>query len=104
MGGISWHECVHPLASVGNISILVFLSYICVSSLAVLNVITGVFCQSAIEGAEADRDLVVQKHMAQKQEYVRILKGLFGEIDCDESNVITMEEFTAHLADEEARA
>merc|ERR1712187_783563 len=104
MGGLSWHDCVVPLATVSHSSIVVFLLYICVSSLAVLNVITGVFCQSAIEGAEADRDLVVQKHLAQKTEYVQNLKKLFHEIDSDESNVISMEEFAAHLSDEESRA
>merc|ERR1712151_856242 len=95
---------VTPLAAINNISVLIFLFYICLSSLAVLNVITGVFCESAIEGAQADRDLVVQKHLQMRHEYEHQLTKLFKDIDTDDSNQITLREFMRHLGNEETRA
>merc|ERR1712151_1461709 len=95
---------VTPLAAINNISVLIFLFYICLSMLAVLNVITGVFCESAIEGAQADRELVVQKHMQKRKQYEDQLRALFKDIDTDESEHISLPEFVAHLGNEETRA
>ena len=44
---------------------------------SILNVITGVFCETAIEAAQTDRDLAVQKHMAKKSEYIKTAKDPF---------------------------
>eukprot|EP00928_Gymnodinium_smaydae_P010136 TRINITY_DN13805_c3_g1_i1.p1 TRINITY_DN13805_c3_g1~~TRINITY_DN13805_c3_g1_i1.p1 ORF type:complete len:581 (+),score=75.77 TRINITY_DN13805_c3_g1_i1:48-1790(+) len=106
-GGLSWHDCVTPLGAMGGSSslwVMIFIVYISITTLAVLNVITGVFCESAIEGAQSDRDLAVQKHLGQKQDYIKTVKQLFQDIDRDDSNSITLQEFEAHFSDEECVA
>jgi Ca2+-binding EF-hand superfamily protein len=103
-GGLSWHDCVHPLSELPPVWIGLFLIYISLTTLAVLNVITGVFCHSAIEGSQNDRDFVTQKHLAMKQEYIKTIRDVFQDIDTDNSNQITLQEFEDHFDDAEARA
>merc|ERR1712107_377782 len=65
---------------------------------------TGVFCQSAIESAERDADMVIQSLIANKKWHIDQLKKLFKKIDNDESGVITIQEFESHFEDSEVQA
>ena len=53
-GGINWHEMITPLEDVGFYCVGLFVMFICFTIFAVLNVVTGVFCNSAIENANRD--------------------------------------------------
>jgi hypothetical protein len=96
--------CVVPLAVLPGFFTAVFIFYICFALFAVFNVIIGVFCENAIEGAQADRGLAVQKHMEMRKQYELAARRLFKEIDSDESNSITLDEFESHWNTEEAAA
>ena len=52
-----------------------FTLYVCIALFAVLNVMTGVFCQSAIENAEKDHELSMASMMNEKQEMVNTSAG-----------------------------
>jgi len=104
MGGISWHEVVVPLALISWVWVLVFLAFISFTFFAVLNVITGVFCQSAIESAQQDKDLVTMHLMANKKTLRDGITRLFGDIDSDCSGCITLNEFESYLSHEKAQA
>merc|ERR1711972_1270064 len=67
-------------------------SYITFSIFAVMNVVTAVFCQSAIESAQSDRDLVTMDLLNSNEKIYKQFAGLFGEMDLDESRAITMNE------------
>merc|ERR1739848_867593 len=56
-GGMNWELAAYPLAEVGDFWVFVFVSYIVFVVFAVLNVVTGVFCHSAIQSAENDREM-----------------------------------------------
>lgn len=103
-GGVSWHDVVLPLSTVSQVWVLLFFFYITFTFFAVLNVVTGVFCQSAIEGAQHDQDMVVQQQLQNRNMYVRKLKKLFKDIDADSSQYITYTEFEHHLKDEKVQA
>jgi len=92
-GGLSWHDCVTPLAHVHAFWVAIFMVYTCFTTLAVLNVITGVFCQSAIEGAQNDHDLAVQKHLMQRKEYVGTIQKLFKDIEKTSSCIFSASTF-----------
>merc|ERR1719424_1476737 len=63
--GISWHIFTDALKTVGNGEwVAVFMVYIAFVYFAVLNVVTGVFCQNAIESASQDLDMVIQSQVA----------------------------------------
>merc|ERR1739844_852690 len=50
--GIAWADAAKPLQDAGDAWIFLFLIYMCFTFMAVLNVVTGVFCHAAIEGAQ----------------------------------------------------
>merc|ERR1712050_425725 len=74
------------------------------ASFAIINVVTGVFCHSAIESAQRDLELVIQQHIANKKLHVRRIRQLFKTIDSNDSGQITINEFESHLSDEEVEA
>eukprot|EP00927_Polykrikos_kofoidii_P062379 TRINITY_DN5718_c0_g1_i1.p1 TRINITY_DN5718_c0_g1~~TRINITY_DN5718_c0_g1_i1.p1 ORF type:complete len:897 (+),score=138.85 TRINITY_DN5718_c0_g1_i1:91-2781(+) len=89
-GGVAWGDVLSPLTT--NISPLlavVFSIYICFAVLAMMNVITGVFVESAVTAAKADRD----------SEMLTRLHALFFKIDANRSGLITWEEFANWLDD-----
>mmetsp|Transcript_57686 Transcript_57686/g.167444 ORF Transcript_57686/g.167444 Transcript_57686/m.167444 type:complete len:670 (-) Transcript_57686:190-2199(-) len=103
-GGISWDEVITPLSHGGLVSTTLFVSYIAFTQLAVLNVLTGVFCQNAIESAQRDQDIVTQAMLADKKRYARQLRDLFNEIDEDDSGTLTIGEFEKHLHNPHVKA
>eukprot|EP00439_Symbiodinium_sp_Y106_P014557 s14_g2.t1 len=94
-GGVSWEQVLVPLEASGWIWVIMFIFYIAFSTLAVLNVVprpvTGVFCQSAIESAQSDHDMVIQSILNNKEAHIEKIKLLFTEIDAAESGVITFQ-------------
>jgi len=102
--GMSWEQAIAPLSDVHWICVGLFTAYIAFASFAVLNVVTGVFCQSAIESAQHDLEMTIQSHITNKKMHVARIKRLFKEIDSDESGHITIKEFERHLRDESVQA
>merc|ERR1712003_170298 len=84
--------------------ILFFVMFIAFVYFAVLNVVTGVFCNSAIENAQHDQELLIHTQISQKNEYVSNLRELFLKVDIEESGVITISDFEAHLKNEAVQA
>jgi voltage-gated sodium channel len=81
-GGISWIELTRPLERTGNsLWMVMFLVYILIVYFFILNVVTGVFCQNAIEGAAADLDLTLEAQIREKQIHVERLALLFHELN-----------------------
>ncbi|CAJ1365402.1 unnamed protein product [Effrenium voratum] len=66
-GGVSWEELVSPLQAISVLWVFVLLFYVSFTYFAVLNVVTGVFCQSAIDSAQNDHANVVHAMLANKE-------------------------------------
>jgi len=58
-----------------------------------MNVVTGVFCNTAIESANSDRDIRAIEQLNKQTTLVKSLKELFQEIDHDNSNMVSIDEF-----------
>ncbi|CAK0889286.1 unnamed protein product [Prorocentrum cordatum] len=83
-GGINWNQLTAPLEGTGNATwMMFFLVYITFVYFFVLNVVTGVFCQNAIEGAQQDLDLTIEAQLKEKQVYAERLRMLFDEMNED---------------------
>ncbi|CAE7209192.1 Scn11a [Symbiodinium sp. CCMP2592] len=91
-GGLSWSEALHPLREVSEIAFLCMVVYIVLTVLAILNVVTGVFCNNAIESARADKDIAIMKQMQKHAKQLKSLRGVFKEIDNDQSNLVSLQE------------
>jgi Ca2+-binding EF-hand superfamily protein len=77
-GGLNWHDCVTPLAEVGAILVALFVGYISFAVFAVLNVITGIFCEAAIESSRKDHEMMIQQHLTEKENFTNAVCELFG--------------------------
>merc|ERR1712232_360338 len=54
--GISWRSCAMALGEIHWVYVVIFALYVFFVNFAVLNVVTGIFCQSAIASAALDRE------------------------------------------------
>jgi len=103
-GGLDWHDVVVPLGAVHPVWVAFFMLFFSFTYLAVLNVVTGVFVQTAIESAIMDQDLIVQEMLAAKKEYSTRFAGLFKVFDTGDTGTITLQQFEEGLKDERVKA
>lgn len=102
-GGISWQIAETPLMGLSVAWKVVFMLYISFTMFAVLNVMTGVFCQSAIESAARDHDMAMQNVMSDKQAFTRKFLHLFRMLDQDDTGLITLVELEQRMEDEDVK-
>jgi len=107
-GGLEWGTAMGPLEEIHIMWVVVMLIYVVFTYFAVLNVVTGAFCQGAIEGKQYDRDLTVQQLLNNKnQDLYRatdLFRNMLNKIDEDGSGAISAEEFDKHIDDESVQA
>jgi len=60
-----------------------FLFYVVFVYFFILNVVTGVFCQNAFEGAQQDLELTIENQLKDKQVFLDRLTMLFREMNVD---------------------
>ncbi|CAE6911260.1 putative tubulin--tyrosine ligase C12B10.04 [Symbiodinium microadriaticum] len=102
-GGLTWQDASGALSNISWLWVYVFTSYVAFSCFAVLNVMTGVFCQSAIKGAERDQEMVVQSLIMDKQQLKQSLTKLFQKMDDEGNGSLTLSHFEKHFQDEEVK-
>merc|ERR1712232_1183700 len=103
-GGISWIELITPLSDLGWHPVFIFLVYLLFTLFAVLNVITGFICESAIESARQDSELVVSHQIEHRDQLMSRARSLFQMIDSDGSSYISYPEMEVHLQSAQAHA
>eukprot|EP00930_Biecheleria_cincta_P025624 TRINITY_DN18213_c0_g3_i1.p1 TRINITY_DN18213_c0_g3~~TRINITY_DN18213_c0_g3_i1.p1 ORF type:complete len:700 (-),score=141.93 TRINITY_DN18213_c0_g3_i1:127-2202(-) len=103
-GGNDWAEFYGCLSSMSGIYSFLFICYITFAILAVFNIVTGVFVESAMGASQADRDAIVQDEIAAQKAYLKAMEKLFEELDEDDSGTITLEELESRLRDPRVEA
>lgn len=87
VGGVDWDTVVEPLIKISPLLGVVFVLYIAFAVLALLNVVTGVFVDSAVTRAHRMKDITV----------VNTACRLFDLLDLDQTGKISEEEFESQL-------
>lgn len=88
-GGLDWDDLLHPLRTThGPYMALIFSIYIAFATLVILNLVTGIFVQSAQENLRHGRDL----------ELVNRVRELFMETDSDFTGSICLRDFEQQLS------
>lgn len=85
--GIHWHEVMDPLKDITPWLSVLFAVYISGIVFALMNVVTGIFVDSAIRAAETDK----------KRDLVDSMRSLFEGADEDGNGTLTFEEFEGQL-------
>lgn len=88
-GGVSWEELVFPLQEISSVWVMVLLFYVSFTYFAVLNVVTGVFCQSAIDSAQNGHANIVHAMLANKEAHIEKISSLFSQLGAEKTGVIT---------------
>jgi hypothetical protein len=104
--GLDWETVIEPLGQVGGHWAFMFLVFVAFATFAVLNVVTGVFCQSALESAQRDRELMVQSLLMNKRVYVESINSQFKamfDMFNNEGEGLTLDVFEQHLQEQTVR-
>merc|ERR1719189_483578 len=93
-GGKNWGLVIQPLFQLSPPWPFVglFIMFISMTLFGVLNILTSVFVESAIQSTANQRDLLVQEKQRRKENYVRHIKEIFQHIDADGSGEISLPE------------
>jgi len=97
-GGVSWEDALRPLETVSGLAVALMIIFIVITVLAVLNVVTGVFCNTAIESAHADKDIAAVKQLHKKAAQVQSLRNIFKEMDSENCSVVSLQDFQQALS------
>eukprot|EP00930_Biecheleria_cincta_P001943 TRINITY_DN103019_c0_g1_i1.p1 TRINITY_DN103019_c0_g1~~TRINITY_DN103019_c0_g1_i1.p1 ORF type:complete len:613 (+),score=88.57 TRINITY_DN103019_c0_g1_i1:64-1839(+) len=100
VGGVDWIKAIHPLYHVSYALVILFCVYVGVTGFAILNLVTGIFCQNALESASADKDHQLLVHMSQMEAHSDTIRHIFEELDTDASGELTFAELQEKIGDE----
>lgn len=103
-GGVDWDAVARPLGRISSAYVVLFLAYIAFIVVCVLNVVTGVFVDQALQMAQADRDLKVQSEVCQKEQHTHGLRVLFHDFDDRKSGALSWSQFRRHMENERVKA
>ncbi|CAK0802514.1 unnamed protein product, partial [Prorocentrum cordatum] len=104
LNGISWYTIPIALSAIpgwtGPFLAVGFVGYLSFTMLAVMNIITGVFVDNAVETARTQREFLVQKEMEVKEQWLSEMRNIFMEMDVDGSGTVSREEILGFVNDE----
>ncbi|CAE7240222.1 CACNA1H [Symbiodinium natans] len=100
MNGFDWSVAADALLPLGDFWVQLFHLYIAFCGLAVLNVITGVFVNSAIKTREKDHETLMQNMYKLKD----LVGDLWKKLDKAGAGKITITEFERMFEEEDMRA
>mmetsp|Transcript_3285 Transcript_3285/g.9302 ORF Transcript_3285/g.9302 Transcript_3285/m.9302 type:complete len:559 (-) Transcript_3285:138-1814(-) len=99
-GGTDWGEYYNALRVLPGIYVILFLAYMCFALLAVVNVITAIFVDSAFQCNQNDTDILVNEELEAKKQFENRIRDVFEEMDDGGEGQISLQDFEARLDDE----
>merc|ERR1712060_990757 len=103
-GGRDWREVSYSLSDMGKLYTWVLVLYIVFTVFCVLNVMNAVFVEAAIECAQNNKALAVDKALHTKVALIDQVFQWFAEADKDKSQTVSLEELRNLLADDKVRS
>jgi hypothetical protein len=97
MGGTDWENVAEPLKEVGIFFYVLFLLYIAIFEVVIMNTITSVFFEAMMTNSDKDQLAVIEMHMEKKEEYIDKLEQFYMNMDDDGDGEITYDEFMRHV-------
>jgi len=100
-GGIDWWDVVKLLLEINVAYCLIFVVFVCLTVIAALNIITGVFVNEGLAMARMDHDLRYQADLRESRAMAARLHNLFQTIVKHSHQSISMEEMKRALQRED---
>jgi hypothetical protein len=92
-GGNDWSVFYEPLVPTGSLATLLFLMFVAFSQVALLNIILGIFVDSAIKNVHADHEENAEKHAEEQQKVKEELMALCRGLDANGDERLTPSEW-----------
>lgn len=102
--GINWGDVAEPLKKLSPIYFFIFLLFTSFNFIAVMNVITAVFVQTALQNAARDTDAVIFGAIADHSAEIQQLQALFEEADAKDNGQISIVDFVDFTRDPRVEA
>jgi len=99
-GGNDWTVYYAALRDMQLTYRFFFLLFIVFTIFAIVNIVTGVFVEAALQSNLKDRDIIAHEELMNKKKYLESMQDIFLEMDSDEQGTISLEEFEGKLQDE----
>mmetsp|Transcript_102657 Transcript_102657/g.182388 ORF Transcript_102657/g.182388 Transcript_102657/m.182388 type:complete len:528 (+) Transcript_102657:29-1612(+) len=92
LGGSDWGDIVDMSGSTGSLVPLLLYIYVAFTMLAVLNVVTGVFVDNALENTKKQQQYQIDQAKDAEQDMLQQMTAFFEAVDTDGDGCITSEE------------
>jgi len=99
LSGQSWSVFSAQLWLMGWWATTLFYGYVFFTMLAVLNVVTGVFVDNAVQLAHTQREFVARKEQEIREQNIREVGNLFSVMDADGSGSVSLAEIQDCFSD-----
>jgi hypothetical protein len=103
-GGDDWSNVQRPLETASSAYGALYVIYIAIMVFGVLNVITGIFVEGAIQKARSDKELAMASEMEKNKSTMKQLMYLFKELDEDHSEKVSFQEWERFTSRKDAKA
>merc|ERR1711862_130553 len=90
-GGVDWHDAVEPLVGIDPVLGFIFCLYVAFAMFCVLNIITGIFIESANKMAMQDDDHILLEELETRKEWHADVMRLFKKVDRDGDQLLNWE-------------
>lgn len=97
-GGADWYEMAQPLMCIHWFYGFLFAGFISFVIVGVLNVLSAVFVENALQ--IRDRDLLIQSQIEQSEGFVQDMAQLFNEADYNRNGSLTQAELAKYMRNE----
>eukprot|EP00747_Dinoflagellata_sp_TGD_P141405 gnl/TRDRNA2_/TRDRNA2_176126_c4_seq28.p1 gnl/TRDRNA2_/TRDRNA2_176126_c4~~gnl/TRDRNA2_/TRDRNA2_176126_c4_seq28.p1 ORF type:complete len:197 (-),score=34.20 gnl/TRDRNA2_/TRDRNA2_176126_c4_seq28:74-664(-) len=96
-GGKDWADVASPIAAMGESYWVHWFMYVFLMMVGVMNVVTGLFVDNAVQTSLKDRNDVIMAERDRQRKAMAALKRIFEDADVDNSKTLSWDEFKDHL-------
>jgi len=103
-GGVDWMDVAEPIIETGFFYRCLFLFYVVFMTIGLLNILTGIFVNVAMQSSAMSREIAVDEAISNRDAVVKEVIELFLEADEDGSGSLSWEEFEEFIKDEKIKS
>jgi len=103
-GGEDWFVIGEVVIRESALYGFIFVLYIAMMILGLLNIVNGVFVNAAGDMSRLDRETITIDETAKRTAYIKRLRNLFAELDEDDSGTLSWEEFEKNMENANVQA
>jgi hypothetical protein len=96
-GGRDWSDYFWALYPTGAYNVALFLFFIAFTQIVFMNILTGLFVESALKHAQPEKGAMVFRHRKEQLQHKEELTRLARDLDSDKDGRITLEHFSEQL-------